>query len=77
LWIRSSWNVGRNDSQLNVKIMIATVAEIRIKEEREHVVNPQKHSNHIDHFAFTTIGAQYAERYAAFLRHAYDENEAV
>jgi hypothetical protein len=41
------------------------------------VVNPQKHSNHIDHFAFTTIGAQYAERYAAFLRHAYDENEAV
>jgi hypothetical protein len=36
--------------------MIATVAEIRIEEEREHVVNPQKHSNHVDHFAFTTIG---------------------
>jgi hypothetical protein len=57
LWIRSSWNVGRNGSQLNVKIMIATVAEIRIEEEREHVVNPQKHSNHVDHFAFTTTGA--------------------
>jgi hypothetical protein len=37
--------------------MIATVAEIHIEEEREHVVNPQKHSNHVDHFAFTTTGA--------------------
>jgi hypothetical protein len=36
--------------------MIATVAEIRIEEEKEHVVNPQKHSNHVDHFAFTTTG---------------------
>jgi hypothetical protein len=57
LWIRSSWNVGRNGNQLNVKFMIAAIAEIRIEEEREHVVNPQKHSNHVDHFAFTTIGA--------------------
>jgi hypothetical protein len=37
--------------------MIATIAKIHIEEEREHVVNPQKHSNHVDHFAFTTIGA--------------------
>jgi hypothetical protein len=37
--------------------MIATVAEIRIEEERKHVVNPQKHSNHVDHFEFTTKGA--------------------
>jgi hypothetical protein len=57
LWIRSSWNVGRNGSQLNVKIMIATITEIRIEEEREHVVNPQKHSNHVDYFAFTMTGA--------------------
>ena len=40
-----------------MKIIIATVLEIRIKEEKEHVVNPQKHSNHVDYFAFTTTGA--------------------
>jgi hypothetical protein len=41
-----------------VKIVIAIVIEIRIKEERERVVNPQKHSNHyVDHFAFTPTGA--------------------
>ena len=40
-----------------MKIIIATIIEICIEEEREHVVNPQKHSNYVDHFAFTTIGA--------------------
>jgi hypothetical protein len=40
-----------------VKIVIATVAKIRIEEEKERVVNPQKHSNHVDHFAFTMTGA--------------------
>ena len=40
-----------------MKTIIATVVEIRIEEEREHVVNLQKHSNYVDHFAFTTIGA--------------------
>jgi hypothetical protein len=57
-----------------VKIMIATIVEIRIKEEREHVVNPQKHSNHVDHFAFTTTWASITPK---DMRHAYDENEAV
>ena len=37
--------------------MIAIVAKICIEEEKEHVVNPQKHSNHVDHFAFTTTRA--------------------
>ena len=32
-------------------------AEIHIEEERDHVVNPQKHSNHLDHFAFTMTRA--------------------
>ena len=40
-----------------VKIIIVTIAKIYIEEEREHVVNAQKHSNHIDHFAFTMTGA--------------------
>jgi hypothetical protein len=43
-------------SLLCVKIMIAIVAKICIKREREHVVNPQKHSNHVDYYAFTTTG---------------------
>ena len=44
------------------------------KEERGHVVNPQMHSNHLDHY---NKGLSNAKRYAAFLRHAYDENEVV
>ena len=40
-----------------MKIIIANIAKIRIEEEREHVVNPQKHSNHIDYFAFTMARA--------------------
>jgi hypothetical protein len=59
------WKEG---NQLNVKIMIATVAEILIEEEREHVVNPQKHSNHVDHFAFTTTGASITLK---DMRHSY------
>ena len=38
-----------------VKIIIATIVEIYIEEEMDHVVNQQKYSNHVDHFAFTTI----------------------
>jgi hypothetical protein len=35
--------------------MIVTVAEIRIEGEKEHVVNLQKHSNHVDHYVFNLI----------------------
>jgi hypothetical protein len=48
--------------------MIATIAEIRIEEEKEHVVNPQKHSNQVDHFAFTTTGASITLK---DMRHSY------
>jgi hypothetical protein len=46
----------------------STVVEIRTEEEREHVVNPQKHSNHVDHFAFTTTGASIKPK---DMRHSY------
>jgi hypothetical protein len=48
--------------------MIATVAEIRIEEDKEHVVNLEKHSNHVDHFAFTMIGASVTSKY---MQHSY------